>query len=294
MPVTVVDSMGLMPPHARASSDPADATTERSGGEGGGGGVQSVDRAISVLEILARTGGSSVTEVAAELGVHKSTASRLLAALEARGLVHHAADRGQYRLGFGILRLAHAIPGRLSVVTEARDEIRELARTVSETVNLAVLREGHAVNVGQEMGPSTVSTYDWIGSITPLHATASGKVLLAGLPSEDRARVLKEQGLRSYTARTVTSRKALERQLLDVAAQGYAATSEEFEIGLNSVAVPVRDHLGTVVAAISVSGPAFRFSDGTMEAVLEDLRATGERVSRRMGWVPADGTAPRG
>lgn len=284
-------------PTPSSSSGPADTTTERNGGEGGGpGGVQAVDRAITVLEILAQTGGSTVTEVAAELGVHKSTASRLLGALEARGLVNHAADRAQYRLGFGILRLAHAIPGRLSLVVEAREEIRDLARAVSETVNLAVLREGHAVNVGQEMGPATVSTYDWIGSITPLHATASGKVLLAGLSSEDRARIVKEQGLKAYTARTITSKKVLERQLLDVAGQGFATAIEEFELGLNSIAVPVRDHLGTVVAAVSVSGPAFRFTPEVMDGVLDDLRDAADRVSRRMGYIPPerDGPGSRG
>ena len=254
------------------------------------GGVQAVDRAITVLEVLARTGGSTVTEVAAELGVHKSTASRLLAALEVRGLVHHPSDGSRYQLGFGILRLAHAIPGRLSVVAEAREEIRGLARTHSETVNLAVLREGHAVNVDQEMGPSSVATHDWIGSLTPLHATASGKVLLAGLVSDERARVLRTQGLPALTARTITSRKQLERQLLAVAAQGYATVYEEFELGLNSVAVPVRDHLGTVVASISVSGPAFRFTEQTVAGLVEDLKEAGERVSRGMGHTSAGGT----
>ncbi|MFI7579142.1 IclR family transcriptional regulator domain-containing protein [Kocuria kalidii] len=252
------------------------------------GGVQSVDRAITVLEVLARTGGSTVTEVSAELGVHKSTASRLLGALELRGLVHHPSDGSRYQLGFGILRLAHAIPGRLSVVAEARDEVRGLARTHSETVNLAVLREGHAVNVDQEMGPSSVATHDWIGSLTPLHATASGKVLLAGLPSDERAQIVRTQGLPALTARTITSKKRLERELIDVAAQGYATVCEEFEIGLNSVAVPVRDHLGSVIASISVSGPAFRFTEKNMCELVDDLQEACLRVSRRMGYVPQD------
>ncbi|GAA1763578.1 IclR family transcriptional regulator [Kocuria aegyptia] len=267
----------------------SDDATEQNGSDGvTPGGVQSVDRAITVLEVLARTGGSTVTEVAAELGVHKSTASRLLGALESRGLVHHPSDGSKYQLGFGILRLAHAIPGRLSVVAEARDEIRSLARIHSETVNLAVLREGHAVNVDQEMGPSSVSTHDWIGSLTPLHATSSGKVLLAGLPSDERAHVLRTQGLPALTARTITSRKQLERQLMEVAARGYATVCEEFEIGLNSVAVPVRNHLGTVIASVSVSGPAFRFTEETMADLVEDLKQAGLRISRRMGYAPLD------
>lgn len=271
---------------ASRSPAPAETAAEPSPDGASSGGVQSVDRAITVLEILAQTGGSTVTEVAAELGVHKSTASRLLNALEVRGLVHHPSDGSKYRLGFGILRLAHSIPARLSVVTEARGEIRDLARAHCETVNLAVLREGRAVNVDQEMGPSAVATHDWIGSLTPLHATASGKVLLASLSSESRARIIREEGLEAYTAQTITSQKQLERELLEVAASGYATVREELEIGLNSLAAPVRDHLGAVVASISISGPAFRFTQETMESVSADLREATLRVSRRLGYVP--------
>ncbi|GGG72330.1 IclR family transcriptional regulator [Kocuria dechangensis] len=250
------------------------------------GGVQSVDRAITVLELLGHLGSASVVRVAQELGVHKSTASRLLSALEARGMVVQNHERGKYQLGFGILRLAHAIPARLSLVTEAHDEMRRLAEEHRETVNLAVLREGVAVNVAQEIGPTSLGTHNWIGSLTPLHATSSGKVLLAALPSAERADLIKKVGLKSFTGRTITSRRQLERQLLDVAAQGYATALEELEIGINAIAVPVRDHLGTVVAAISVSGPAFRLTEETMQAMRDDLRAAGLTISRRIGFDP--------
>ena len=96
----------------------------------GSGGVQSVDRAISVLEILARSGGAGVSEVAADIGVHKSTAFRLLGALEERGLVEQNQDRGKYQLGFGVLRLASAIPGRLDLVRRAVRSCDELAARV--------------------------------------------------------------------------------------------------------------------------------------------------------------------
>lgn len=250
------------------------------------GGVQSVDRAITVLELLGHLGSASVVQVAQQLGVHKSTASRLLSALETRGMVVQNHERGKYQLGFGILRLAHAIPARLSLVTEARDEMRRLAEEHRETVNLAVLREGVAVNVAQEIGPTSLGTHDWIGSLTPVHATSSGKVLLAALPSAERAELIKKVGLKSFTGRTITSRRQLERQLLEVAAQGYATALEELEIGINAIAVPVRDHLGTVVAAVSVSGPAFRLTEDTMHAMCDDLKAAGLAISRRIGFDP--------
>src|SRR5688572_29392764 len=102
------------------------------------GGVQSVDRALSVLSILARTGEAGVTEIAGELGVHKSTAFRLGTTLEAHDLVQQTEDRGKYRLGMGLVRLAGASTARLDVVQEARSVCRRLANECGETVNVAV------------------------------------------------------------------------------------------------------------------------------------------------------------
>ena len=250
------------------------------------GGVQSVDRAITVLELLGRMGSASVGHVAEELGVHKSTASRLISALESRDMVMANHERGKYELGFGILRLAHAIPARLSLVAEAQGELRRLADEHRETVNLAVLREGVAVNVAQEIGPRSLGTHDWIGSLTPLHATSSGKILLAALSSAERAKLINKTRLKDFTARTITSRRELEKQLIDVAAQDYATVLEELEIGINANAVPVRDHLGTVVAAVSISGPAFRFTEDVMLGIKDDLLASGLAISRRLGYDP--------
>lgn len=271
----------------KSSSQPPSTPVDAAAGDGvTPGGVQSVDRAITVLELLGRLGTASVGQVAEELGVHKSTASRLISALESRDLVMANHEWGKYELGFGILRLAHAIPARLSLVAEAQTEVRRLADEYRETVNLAVLREGVAVNVAQEIGPTSLGTHDWIGNLTPLHATSSGKVLLAALSSAERADLIKKTRLTSYTARTITSRRHLEEQLIDVAAQDYATVLEELEIGINAIAVPVRDHLGTVVAAVSISGPAFRFTEDTMVAMSEDLKASGLAISRRLGYDP--------
>ncbi|GAA1761339.1 IclR family transcriptional regulator [Kocuria aegyptia] len=250
------------------------------------GQLQSVDRAITVLKLLADLGSASVSRVADELGVHKSTASRLLSALEEGDLVLQNSERGKYRLGFGILHLAQAIPARLNLVTEARAEILRLAENHRETVNLAVLRDGQAVNLDQEMGPTMLGALNWLGSITPLHATSSGKVLLAALPSPEREAVYEKHGLPAVTGRTITSRPELERQLIDIAAQGYATVFEEFEIGLNGIAVPVRDHRGAVIAAVSIAGPAFRFTEEAMQGLVEDLKQAGQTISRRMGYIP--------
>ena len=250
-----------------------------------GGGVQSVDRALQIMEILARDGHAGVSEIAEEMGVHKSTVSRLLGSLLSREIVRQNNDRGKYQLGFGILRLASAIPGRLSLVHEARPVLERLADDYKETVNLAVLRSNYAVNVDQAMGPSTLATYDWVGSLTPLHATSSGKILLAALPAEERGEILKKVGLPARTPRTVTDRAALETQLLDVSRDGYAVVHEEFEIGLTAIAVPVYNHLGTVIGAVSISGPAFRFDPENTPGLIQGLREAGLGISAKMGYT---------
>ncbi|HEY2041924.1 MAG TPA: IclR family transcriptional regulator [Jatrophihabitans sp.] len=249
------------------------------------GGVQSVDRAVSVLEILARRGAAGVSEVAADIGVHKSTAFRLLNALEDRGLVEQVAGRGKYQLGFGILRLASAIPGRLDLVRQGRPVLDQLAIALGETVNLAVIRSHYAVNLDQARGSAAVAAQNWTGQLTPLHATSSGKVLLAHQNSATRRQLLDAAGLERFTARTVTTRKALDAQLELVLADGYGTTFEEYEDGLNGVAMPVRDHTGEVVAAVSVSGPAYRLDKSRISELIEDLRTGVNRISDRMGYL---------
>jgi DNA-binding IclR family transcriptional regulator len=248
-----------------------------------GGGVQSVDRALIVLEILARLGEAGVTEIAAELDVHKSTASRLLSSLEDRDLVEQLQDRGKYRLGVGILRLANAVSGELDVVQQGRDICERLAADVGETVNVAVRRSGYVVNVDQARGPSAVGTHNWVGELTPLHATSSGKVLLASMPARLRRELLGAAPLTRFTDRTITSVDVLERQLDAVADDEWVLSVGEFEAGLNAVAAPIRDHGGVAIAALSVSGPVYRLDEARMREIGPKVASSAAAIGRRMG-----------
>ncbi|TLH57585.1 IclR family transcriptional regulator [Mycolicibacterium aubagnense] len=246
--------------------------------------MQSVDRALYVLELLARRGEAGVTELASDIGVHKSTVSRLLAALEDRELVEQAFERGKYRLGFGILRLANAVSGRLDVTRQGREICERLALEVGETVNIAVLRSEYAVNVDQARGPSAVGTHNWVGELTPLHATSSGKVLLASLGADARRDLVAEAGLQRFTEHTITSLEKLEAQLRDVTRDGYVVSLEELEPGLNAIAAPIRDHTGVVIAALSVSGPAYRLTAERTREIAPVVISAADDVSRRMGY----------
>lgn len=247
--------------------------------------VRSVDRAITALEILARVGSAGVSEIADEMGVHKSTASRLLNLLEERGMVQQTADRGKYQVGFGILRLATAVSGRLSLVQEAHPALETLVAAHAETANLAVQRSNYAVNIDQAMGPSALASYDWIGSLTPLHSTASGKIFLAAVDAAERDRLLSAAGMERATEDTITSRKLLIKQLDEILVNGYATVYGELEVGLNAIAVPIRDHRGGVIGSISVSGPAFRFDPLEVQGLREDIIKAGEQISRNLGFT---------
>lgn len=255
------------------------------------GGVQSVDRAIAILEALGRRGSATVTDLAAELGVHKSTASRLVSSLEQRELVEQAGHRGPYRLGRGIVRLAGATSRQLDLVQEARPIARLLAAQTGETVNLAVLGHHAAVYVDQVVAPAQTAHYNWVGQHIPLHATSNGKVLLSELP-EDEARALVGE-LTAYTEQTVTTRRRLRSQLQQVREAGYAVAHDELEVGLTAVAAPVRNLHGEICGSLSVSGRTFRLTPERVAEVVPLVIDAAADVSSRMGWQPVE-AAPAG
>jgi DNA-binding IclR family transcriptional regulator len=248
----------------------------------GSAGVQSVDRALTILEVLARMGEAGVTEIAGELDVHKSTAFRLVSTLEAHRLVEQTSERGRYRLGVGILRLAGATTARLDLVQEARPVCRQLAADTGETVNIAVLTESSALYLDQIAGSSALQPHNWVGQHIPLHATSNGKVLLSGLDDARLGEVL--GALARYTPTTITTKKKLREELALVRAQGYAVAIDELEEGLTAAAAPIHNAHGDVVASMSVSGPTFRLGADRVETVVPQLVAAAAEVSHRLGW----------
>jgi DNA-binding IclR family transcriptional regulator len=245
--------------------------------------VQSVDRAIAILYLLAQHGTAGVTEVAAQLGVHKSTAFRLLGALESGSLIDQDGERGKYRLGLGILRLAAATAGRLELPTESRSICQQLAAELDEAVNIAILDNTEAMNVLQEYGTSSITDRNWIGQRTPLHATATGKVLLAHADAVTVKEVLAAP-LHRYTPHTVTDPKSVEAELVRVRDQAWASTTEELEIGLNGVAAPIHDATGRVIAAVGASGPSYRLHVDSFPTVAAQLLTGAREIGARLGY----------
>lgn len=239
--------------------------------------VQSVDRALQILLAFEDDGGElRVTDIASHLDVHKSTASRLAATLEAQGFLERADGADAFRLGPRIVRLGMVAAGGRDVVAAARTAMEELAAATGETVVLSVAAGNEAVDVAQVDSRYLVGGKRWIGLRSPLHATSDGKVLLAfgavELPPGKLARL---------SPRTITSHRELERELEEIRRNGWARSVGEYEDGLNGVAAPIFED-ERCVAALSVSGPAYRVA----EDVLADLAARCIEAADTVGWSP--------
>jgi DNA-binding IclR family transcriptional regulator len=215
---------------------------------------QSADRVLALLKTFDDSRVElGVAEIARALGVHKSTASRLAAALERAGFLARAGRR--YRLGVEVIRLGTLALRSFDLVATMQPAMEKLSQRTGETVNLAVPDGGDVLNVAEV--PSTYilsASGGWIGRRTRPHAVANGKVLLAygALPPP--------ASLERYTAQTVTSPDALAEQLAEVRRDGYAKAVAELEDGLVAVAAPVFDPAGACVAALSISGPEYRMA----------------------------------
>src|ERR1700709_1159476 len=239
------------------------------------GSVQSVDRALSLLEALVvAEAPMGVGQLAERTGLPQGTAHRLLHGLQLRGYVRHDAALKD-SVGAAALRLGDA--AQRSLARSARPFLTELVDASGETANLAVLEGDDVVYVAQVPSPHTLRMFAEVGRHVPPHSTAVGKVLLAGLPRERALSILRRTGLPRRTSSTITSLDELGQELDRVAERGWAADEEEQEAGGRWVAVPVGGEPSVpVVAAVSLSGPAERFGGGRDPRLVETM----QRVSR--------------
>jgi DNA-binding IclR family transcriptional regulator len=250
--------------------------------------IQSVDRAIDVLEYLSSSGWSGVTEIARALGTHKSTAYRLLVTLKDRGLVEQDSNTDRYRLGLGLVNLAAAVTGELDIVQYARPVCERLRDETGGTITISVLTGNDVMVIYQTMSSSSVLSVDWRGKHLPLHCTSDGKVLLAYLP-ESRQRTLLQGSLQRFTPHTIVDPVVLKAQLHTIREVGYGYTVEELEIGLNAVAVPIFTRGASVLATLGLSGPAFRFPSPAISGFAERAISSAAEISNALGGISRNG-----
>jgi DNA-binding IclR family transcriptional regulator len=248
--------------------------------------VQAVDHAIDILECLAATGGAvGVSELARQSGLSKATVYHLLATLEARRLVIREPDSASYRLGWALYEMGIRVARATEVTRVARPFLDQLASETGESVLLGVLDEDAVLYLERGDAPSGFHMVAAAGIRSPLHSTASGKLLLAYAGEEEIDRYLGTGTLESFTANTLTDPKQLRAQLEEIRESGYATCWQERELGLCSVAVGLRDHSGATVASLTLAGPAGRVTEDSVDTHLQPLRDAAANIDALLGYT---------
>ncbi|GAA1189393.1 MULTISPECIES: IclR family transcriptional regulator [Nesterenkonia] len=246
--------------------------------------IQSVDRAVEILKALSEEPHMTIAEVARHLDVHRSTAFRLLGTLELHHLVEQESERGAYRLGIGLLRMANSVTAQMDFTKDAQICCNALAAQLNETVNIAILDDGYAVTIIQATDDQMLSvSHQYVGQRGPLHATSTGKMLLAHAEEDEFDRLV-ERGLDSFTGMTMTDPGVLRTELETIRHRNWASAVAEWEPGINALAVPVRGEGGQVKAALSITGPSFRLPESQFAELATLLKEQARPLEARMGF----------
>jgi DNA-binding IclR family transcriptional regulator len=250
--------------------------------------VQSLDRALDLLEALAAADELGVSEIAQRTGLVPSTAHRLLGTLVARGYAAQSPRSGRYLLGYKLLELTSGLQDRLQRLrTAARPHLEAIQAETGETTNLVVLEGRNVVYVDSVSGTRSVRLFTEIGRAIPAHTSGAGKALLAWREPADVEALLGAGPYEGSTPRTLTTFEALQDDFVRIRRRGYSTDSEEHELGVACVATPVFDHAGLPLAAISISGPTPRILHADTADIAGVLREHASEVSAAMGMQAA-------
>ncbi len=249
-------------------------------------GTQSVQRAMALLKAFDDERPSwGLSDLARETGLNKTTAYRLLSALEREGMLGRAADGERYVLGPEIVVLGGRALRANNLRAIARPELERLADGTRETASLEILSGGEMLVIDELVGGHLMSGVPDLGSRWPLHASSTGLALLAFLP-EAEADALLPPALPAVTHATVTARPVLRDELTCIRQRGYSVADESLEVGLVAIAAPVFDHDGRPVAALSIAGPKLRVTAECVGMIGEQVKIAAERVSALLGYRP--------
>jgi DNA-binding IclR family transcriptional regulator len=244
---------------------------------------QTLDRALSILEFVAES-PRRINEVAEHLGVHHSTALRLLHTLRGHGYVVELPDHA-YRVGPATFRLGFTALERIPLRAIARPYMQQLNRETGETIHLGTLENGEVVYIEKVEARHRVRMHSSIGGIAGLHSTGVGKAILAFLSEEEQDRLLADYPLKRHTATTITSREELKADLAATRERCYAINDGELEEGIGGVACPILRPDGTVAGGLSIVAPATRFDRDALEdlapRVIDAARGVSEELGKR-------------
>ncbi len=269
-----------MPPVSKSADD--EASPKETAAKGG---IQSLERAAMILSVIARRAetGIGLTEVAAQTGLHTSTAFHLIKSMETLGFVARAGDGKAYCIGPGIFALAAGAPLIQTLIRFGQPVLDALSAETGEASHLAVRSGRDILLVARAEARGMLQMADVIGQPRPPHATAIGKLLLAYCDPAQRD--LQALRFESFTDATIRTAKAFGADLEQVRARGYAEDRGELDENVRCVAVPVRNFSGSVIAALGLSGPVWTMTDAVVAAHLRALDRHASQLSALMGYA---------
>jgi len=251
--------------------------------------VQTLERVSLILDTLGQNPhGISVRDLSSKVNLPKGTTHRLLSSLAYLGYVRQDPKTRNYLLGFKLVELGNLLLGQLDLRKEAAPFLKDLAERTKETVHMVVLDRNEVVYIDKVEGdhnPSGLRMASRIGLRNPAHSSAVGKVLLSLLSDEDQNRFLQGKGFLKRTENTITDPAQLKEHLRTVRNQGYAVDDEENEKGVRCIGAPIYTEAGDAVAAISISGPAFRVTKKMVQELFKkEVMETALKISQRLGF----------
>lgn len=254
------------------------------------GGTQVLTSVSNAARVLKEFGNGDrelgVSDLSRRLGIGKSSAHRLVHTLAVERLLEQDPDTGLYRLAVTMHQLGAQVQEAVDLHTAANPVVEQLRNLTKETVQIAVLDGRHVVYVERRESPQTVRLFGRVGHRNHAHCTSTGKVLLAGLSRPELDRTISGWRLPRRTAYTITTHAALLAELDVVREQGWAENINESEVGVASVAAPIRDSAG-IVAAVSIAGPIQRLEEAALRRHVRPVVEAAAAISRRLGW-PGD------
>jgi len=247
--------------------------------------IQALDRAVAILNCFdANDPELSVREVGERTGLHKSTAHRILMALQHNGLVEQNPASSRYHLGLQLVKLGEHAVARLDVAVIARPLVAELAARTGRRVHLAVMDGDQVVILDRADGADAAPIPSLPGRLFPAYCTALGKAMLANLDEQEVRRILGKRPLKRFTARTITSVEMLLADLRTAARRGYAVADQEMGAGIITVGTAIRNHTGATIAALSIAALAIESRGPMLSNLGEEARKTATLISTRLGY----------
>ena len=249
--------------------------------------IGSVQRAVDILNLFdSQSPELGTTEIARALGLHKSTTASLVSTLAMNGFLNQNPDTRKYRLGLKLVERAFAMLDQVEIRRIAYPALQELRNQWNETVNLAILDGADMVFIERMLGTKALGMRSEVGRREPAHSTGLGKAILSTLSLADVKEFIAAHGLPAVTPKTITDPEKFYVELDRVREQGYAVDDEENEIGGRCVAVPIFDHTGKAVAAVSISAPTARLPMSDVPQAGAMVRETAKVISRNLGYLP--------